>query len=69
MGQSQKLGAVPRDVLRQVKQIELRTRASIPGMTAEKFAALAADAKQSCPVSKALAGVPEITLDAALEGG
>jgi osmotically inducible protein OsmC len=35
-------------------------------MTAERFAAIAADAKVNCPVSKALAGV-EITLDAALE--
>jgi osmotically inducible protein OsmC len=50
-----------------IPKIELRTRASIPDMTAEKFAALAADAKQNCPVSKALAGVSEITLDAALE--
>ena len=49
-----------------IPRIELRTRASIPGLTAEKFAALATDAKQNCPVSKALAGV-EITLDAALE--
>jgi osmotically inducible protein OsmC len=49
-----------------IPRIELRTRASIPGIDAEKFAALAADAKQNCPVSKALAGV-EITLDAALE--
>ena len=49
-----------------IPRIELRTRAAIPGLTAEKFAALAADAKQNCPVSKALAGV-EITLDAALE--
>ena len=50
-----------------IPKIELRTRASIPDMTPEKFAALAADAKQNCPVSKALAGVSEITLDAALE--
>src|SRR5512139_4297744 len=50
-----------------IPRIELRTRASIPGIDAEKFAALAADAKQNCPVSKALAGVGEITLDAALE--
>ena len=50
-----------------IPKIELRTRALIPDMTAEKFAALAADAKQNCPVSKALAGVSEITLDAALE--
>ena len=50
----------------EIPKIELRTRASIPDMTAEKFAALAADAKQNCPLSKALAGV-EITLDAKLE--
>jgi osmotically inducible protein OsmC len=49
-----------------IPRIELRTRASVPGLEAEKFAALAADAKQNCPVSKALAGV-EISLDAALE--
>jgi lipoyl-dependent peroxiredoxin len=49
-----------------IPRIELRTRATIPGLDAEKFAALAADAKQNCPVSKALAGV-QITLDAALE--
>jgi osmotically inducible protein OsmC len=50
-----------------IPRIELRTRATIPGIDAAKFAALAADAKQNCPVSKALAGVGEITLDAALE--
>ncbi|MGB7737753.1 MAG: OsmC family protein [Steroidobacteraceae bacterium] len=49
-----------------IPRIELRTRATIPGLDAEKFAALAADAKQNCPVSKALTGV-QITLDAALE--
>jgi osmotically inducible protein OsmC len=50
-----------------ITRIELRTRASIPGIDADKFKALADDAKQNCPVSKALAGVGEITLDAALE--
>jgi osmotically inducible protein OsmC len=49
-----------------IPRIELRTRAKIPGLDAEKFAALAADAKQNCPVSKALSGV-QISLDAALE--
>jgi osmotically inducible protein OsmC len=49
-----------------IPRIELRTRARIPGMDAAKFAALANDAKQNCPVSKALAGV-QISLDAALE--
>ena len=48
-----------------ITRIQLRTRAKVPGVTAEQFAALAADAKQNCPVSKALAGVA-ITLDAAL---
>lgn len=48
-----------------IPRIELTTRARIPGITPERFAALAADAKVNCPVSKALAGV-EITLDAAL---
>jgi lipoyl-dependent peroxiredoxin len=49
-----------------IPRIELRTRATIPGLAPEKFAALATDAKQNCPVSKALAGV-QITLDALLE--
>ena len=48
-----------------ITRIQLRTRAKVPGVTAEQFAALADDAKQNCPVSKALAGVA-ITLDAAL---
>ena len=48
-----------------IPRIELTTRASIPGITAERFAQLAADAKVNCPVSKVLAGA-EITLDAAL---
>jgi len=48
-----------------ITRIQLKTRAKVPGVTAERFAALAADAKQNCPVSKALAGL-EITLDAAL---
>ena len=49
----------------EIPKIELTTRAKIAGITAERFAELAADAKANCPVSKALAGV-EITLDAAL---
>ena len=49
-----------------IPKIELVSRAQVPGVTAERFAALAADAKGNCPVSKALAGA-EITLDAALE--
>jgi lipoyl-dependent peroxiredoxin len=48
-----------------IPRIVLTTRAKIPGISAERFAALAADAKQNCPVAKALAGV-QISLDAAL---
>ncbi|SHN44505.1 OsmC family peroxiredoxin [Cryptosporangium aurantiacum] len=45
--------------------IKLTVRGDVPGISADDFAAAAADAKANCPVSKALAGV-EITLDAAL---
>jgi lipoyl-dependent peroxiredoxin len=44
----------------------LSVRGSVPGMDEAAFAAAAEDAKQNCPVSKALAAVPEITLDASL---
>jgi lipoyl-dependent peroxiredoxin len=40
--------------------------ASVPGIDAEGFAAAAAGAKENCPVSKALAGIPEVTLAATL---
>ncbi|GAA3394480.1 OsmC family peroxiredoxin [Cryptosporangium minutisporangium] len=45
--------------------IALTVRGEVPGISADDFAAAAADAKVNCPVSKALASV-EITLDAAL---
>ncbi len=44
----------------------LTVRASVPGMDEATFRQAAEDAKANCPVSKALAAVPEITLDAAL---
>lgn len=40
--------------------------ATVPGLDAEGFRTAAEDAKQNCPVSQALAGGPEITLDAQL---
>lgn len=40
--------------------------AKVPGIDAEKFQELAQEAKAKCPVSKALAAVPEITLEARL---
>lgn len=45
--------------------IVLTVRAVVPGITAEQFAAAAADAKLNCPVSAALTGTT-ITLDATL---
>ena len=44
----------------------LRVRGSVPGMDEAAFLEQAEAAKTGCPVSKALAAVPEITLDAAL---
>ena len=47
-------------------RIALTVRGRVPGIDADTFASKAAEAKAGCPVSKALAAVPEITLDAAL---
>jgi osmotically inducible protein OsmC len=44
----------------------LSVKAAVPGLDAEGFYAAAEDARKNCPVSQALAGVPEITLDASL---
>ena len=44
----------------------LRVRGKVPGMDEAAFVEHANTAKENCPVSKALAAVPEITLDAAL---
>ena len=45
----------------------LSVKATVPGLDAESFRAAAEDARKNCPVSKALASVPEITLDAQLD--
>jgi lipoyl-dependent peroxiredoxin len=44
----------------------LTVRGTVPGIDEAAFRQAAEDAKQNCPVSKALAAVPEITLDASL---
>jgi osmotically inducible protein OsmC len=44
----------------------LQVRGSVPGIEADAFAEAAAAAKEGCPVSRALQGNVEITLDAAL---
>jgi osmotically inducible protein OsmC len=49
-----------------INQIDLVTEGRVPGIDQEQFAAYAQQAKEGCPVSRALAGVGEITLDATL---
>jgi osmotically inducible protein OsmC len=49
-----------------ITTIALKTVGSVPGLDDAGFQKAAADAKAGCPVSKALAGVDEITLEASL---
>jgi osmotically inducible protein OsmC len=49
-----------------ITKIALTVRGSVPGLDAAAFQEAAEGAKANCPVSKALTGVPEITLDAQL---
>ena len=49
-----------------ITKIALTVEGRVSGMDAEQFRQAAEQAKENCPVSKALAGVPEITLDAKL---
>ena len=49
-----------------ITQGALTVRGTVPGLDGDAFKAAAEDAKQNCPVSKALSGIPEITLDAEL---
>jgi len=44
----------------------LTVRGTVPGIDGEAFVEAAETAKQNCPVSKALTGIPEISLDASL---
>ncbi|MBI1378292.1 MAG: OsmC family peroxiredoxin [Frankiales bacterium] len=46
--------------------VRLTVDGTVPGATQESFAEAAAAAKAGCPVSKALAGVPDITVTATL---
>lgn len=49
-----------------IDRIALTLDASVPGLDEAAFQQLAQGAKQNCPLSKALASVPEITLQARL---
>ncbi|HEY2633651.1 MAG TPA: OsmC family peroxiredoxin [Steroidobacteraceae bacterium] len=50
----------------QIDHIALRLEANVPGVDEATFQKLAAGAKKDCPLSKALASVPEISLTAVL---
>src|SRR6202789_3552887 len=50
----------------QIDRIALRLEANVPGVDEATFQKLAAGAKENCPLSKALIGVPEVTLTAVL---
>jgi lipoyl-dependent peroxiredoxin len=49
-----------------IDRIALTLEATVPGIDEARFKELAEGAKKNCPVSKALAAVPEVTLDAKL---
>ncbi len=44
----------------------ITVRGDVPGVDGAAFAEAAAAAKDGCPVSKALAGIPEVTVEATL---
>src|SRR4051812_16197177 len=50
-----------------ITRIALTVRAEVEGLDADAFQQAAQTAKAGCPVSKALAAVDNITMDAALE--
>jgi lipoyl-dependent peroxiredoxin len=49
-----------------ITRVALSVRGSVPGLDEAGFREQAQAAKEGCPVSKALTGVPEITLSAEL---
>lgn len=49
-----------------IDRIALTLKAKVPGMDEAAFQKMAQEAKANCPLSKALASVPEITLEATL---
>ena len=51
-----------------ITKIELDCEATVSGVDEAQFQQLAVQAKAACPVSKALAAVPEIVLNARLSG-
>ena len=52
-----------------IDRISLSLEATVPGIDEAKFQEIAQGAKRDCPLSKALASVPEIELTATLRQG
>ena len=52
-----------------IDRITLALKASVPGLDEAQFQEIAASAKRDCPLSKALASVPDISLEATLDQG
>jgi osmotically inducible protein OsmC len=51
-----------------VTRSDIVVRATVPGATQESFAAAADQARDGCPISRALKGNVEMTVEATLEG-
>ena len=49
-----------------ITKVALAVRGSVPGLDEAAFREAAESARENCPVSKALAAVPEITVEASL---
>ncbi|HET7590123.1 MAG TPA: OsmC family peroxiredoxin [Solirubrobacterales bacterium] len=49
-----------------IARIDLEVEGAVPGIDEEAFRSYAQKAKEGCPVSRALAGVPEVELEARL---
>lgn len=54
------------DGLPTIARIDLEVEGAVPGIDDDAFRSCAEKAKDGCPVSRALAGVPEIELEARL---
>ena len=50
----------------EIQRIDLELEAKVPGADESRFQQIAQGAKDNCPLSKALASVPQITLKATL---
>jgi osmotically inducible protein OsmC len=58
----------PLDGVPTITRIQLVTEGKVPGIDEHQFAEFADQAKAGCPVSRALAGVGEMELEARLSG-